>query len=115
DAVRQRGAAVAPRRVAGELPPHPPLLLVSRREARSEGGLRARRLAPALHAAGGLEPRHRRHEMPACEVVRRRERLAVGPVRALLGDGRSAVRAAHRDAAERARLAPELTGYDRSI
>ena len=40
--------------------------------------------------AGGLEPRDGRDEMPARQVVRRRERLAVGAVRALLGDGRGA-------------------------
>ena len=53
--------------------------------------------------------------MPAREVVRRRERLAVRPVRALLGDGRSAERAPHRDAAKRPRLASQLARYERSI
>ena len=91
------------------------LLLVAGREARGELRLGARGLAPALDAAGGLEPRYGGDEMRAREVVRRRERLAVGSVRALLGHRRRAERAPDGDAAERARLAPELTRDDGSI
>ena len=44
---------------------------------------------PLRHAACGLEPRDRGDEVAARHVVRRREGLAVGVVRALLGDGRT--------------------------
>src|SRR3954451_9905488 len=115
DAVVQRGTPVTPGGVTGELPSQPPLLVVSGGEPRGERGLRARRLAPALDASGGLEPRHGRDEMPAGQVVHRRERLAVRPVRALLGDGRSPERAPHRDTAERPRLAAQLARYEGSI
>ena len=77
------------------------------RLAASSGSLVGAR-RPALDAAGGLEPRDRRDEMAARDVVRRRERLAVGCVRVLLGDGRAAERAADDDAAEGARLPSEL-------
>ena len=47
-------------------------------------------------------------EVAAGDVVRRRERLAVGRVRVLLGHRRAPERAADDDAAERARLASDL-------
>ena len=72
-------------------------------------------LRPALDAAGRLEPRDRGDEVAARHVVRRRERLAVGVVRALLGDRRPAERAADGDAAERARLAADLSRDDRAV
>src|SRR3954452_14383090 len=115
DAVLERGAAVAADRAAGERPAQFPLLLVPRRETRCEGGLPARRLAPALDPSGRFEPRHGGDEMPAGEVVRRGERLAVRGVGALLGDGRSAEGTAQGDTAKRARLASELPRYNRSI
>ena len=51
------------------------------RDRLRESGSAATCLAPALDAAGGLEPRDGGHEMAAGEVVRRRERLAVLAVR----------------------------------
>src|SRR6185437_5303397 len=75
DAVTERGAAVPTGHVAGELAPQQPLLLVAGRETRTERGLGSRRLAPALDASGGFEPRHGRDEMAAGEVVRGGERL----------------------------------------
>ena len=53
--------------------------------------------------------------MAAGEVVRRRKRLAVRGVWALLGDRRGTERAADRDATERPRLPAELARYDGSI
>jgi len=114
-AVVERSAAVGAGRVAGELPPQLPLLLVPGREARGQSRLGARRRAPALDAAGGFEPGDGRDEMPAREVVRGGERLAVRAIGALLSDSRSAERAAHRDASERARLAPELARYNPAV
>src|SRR5262245_37044965 len=63
DAVGQRGAAVAAGRVAGELPPQQPLLLVAVSKARRETRLGARGGAPTLDAAGGFETRHRRDQV----------------------------------------------------
>src|SRR5579884_2701643 len=114
DAVVDGGAVVAAGRVAGELTPHAPLLVVAGREACGEPGLDAGGFAPALDPSGGLEPRDGGDEMPAGEVVRGGERLAVHPVGALLGDGRSAEGAADRDSPERARLASQLTRYELS-
>src|SRR5262249_55694784 len=81
DAERERGAAGAAGRVAGELRSQQPLLLVAGREARGQGRLGARRGAPALDAAGCFEAGHGRDQIPAREVVRRRERLTVRRVR----------------------------------
>ena len=47
------------------------------------------RRAPALDSARRLEPRHGRDEVTTRQVVGRRERLAVRPVRVLLGHGRA--------------------------
>ena len=49
-------------------------------------------LAPALHPACRLHARHRGDQMRTCEVVRRRERLALVVIGVLLRDGRKAVR-----------------------
>ena len=84
-------------------------------EARAEGRVGPHRVAPALDAAGGFEARHGCDEMPAGEVIRRGERLTIGGVGALLSDGRCAEGTPHGNAAERARLAPELARYDGSI
>src|SRR5947207_1104088 len=86
------------------LPDSPPLLCVAGGETRGESRVGACRLAPSFDSSGGFKARHRGDEMAAGEVVRRRKRLAVRAVRALLGDRRGAERAADRDATERPRL-----------
>src|SRR5581483_4972460 len=107
DAEVERGAAVPSLLPAGELAAHAALLLVGGGEARRELRLGAHGLAPALDPSRRLEPRHGGDEVAAREVVRRRERLAAGRVRALR-DRRRAERTTDDDAAERTRLPPEL-------
>jgi hypothetical protein len=69
-----------------ELGPELPLLRMGALKARSEAGVVCGGAGPALHAAGCLEPGHRRHELRTGEPERRRERLAVVVERALLRD-----------------------------
>ena len=105
----------APRAATGKVVAHPPLLFGRARKRRGELGILLRGDAPALDSAGSLDPRDRRHEVRAREVVRRRERLALRVVRQLLGHRGKAVRATNGDPAERTRRAPQLTRDDRSI
>jgi hypothetical protein len=70
---------------------------------------------PAFDTSGGLEARDGCYEVAAREVVRRREGLAVGAVRLLLGHGGQAPRTARDDAPEGSRLAPELPRDDGAI
>ena len=87
--------------------------------ARSRSSRRSSSLATAAlqrsTPAGRLEARDGGDEVPAREVVRGRERLAVGGVRILLGHRREPPRAARDDAAEGAWLAPELARDDGPI
>ena len=76
----ERCAAVGPRLAGRELPADTALLLGGALEIVPELRVRRDGFAPPLDAARGLEPRHRGDEVGAREVVRRRERLAVGAV-----------------------------------
>ena len=98
-----------------ELRPDLPLLGVGALEARTQLGIRRGCAAPALDAAVRLDPRDRRDEPGAGQVVRRREGLAGVGVGGLLGDGREPVRAANRDTAKRARRAAKLPGNDSGV
>src|SRR5262249_12486484 len=93
--VRERAAARAP--LVVRPPPARPELVVLDRGTR-----------PAVDAAVRLEPRDLLDEMPAGDVVGRRERLSVPVVGVLLRDRRSPERAADDDAAEGSRLAADL-------
>ena len=93
----------------------PPLLLRRLLERRSELRVLRDVTAPALDSSGSLDPRDRRDQARAGQVVRRRERLAVGAVGILLGDGRRPVRAANGYAPERARCPAELALDDREV
>ena len=98
-----------------ELRPDPALLGVRARNALRELGVALDRTAPPRDSPFRLEARDRRNEPGAREVVRRRKRLTLGRESGLLGDGRVPVRAPDRDAAHRARGAPELPRDDGSI
>ena len=99
---------------AGKLRAQAALLVVAALEALAQVGILAGS-RPALDAAAGLEPRDRRDQMRAGQVVGRRERLARLVERGLLGDRRPAERAADGDAAERARGPAELALDDRAV
>src|SRR5262249_44698061 len=71
--------------------------------------------APALDAARGLETRDGGHEVPAGQVVGRRERFAGAIVRILLRDRRPAERAPADDSEERAGGPAQLPADDGSI
>jgi len=91
------------------------LLLVPRGAARCELVVGRDRPRPAVDAAGRLDPRDGGDEPAARHVVRRRKRLALGVVRALLGDRWTTERAANGDAPKCARLTPDLAAYDRTV
>src|SRR5437764_2892583 len=111
----ERGAAVAACLARRELAADSALVFVRLRAACGELGVSLGRTRPALDAACRLEPRDRGDEVPARDVVRRRERLAPAVVRLLLRDRGPAERAADDDALERPRLAAELPGDEGSI
>jgi hypothetical protein len=101
--------------VAGELTAHSSLLLVSAAAARCQRWVPGDRLAPALDAAGSLEPRDSGDEVPTCQVVRRRERTPSIVERRLLGYRRPAKWAASCDAQERSRRSPKLLLDDGTV
>src|SRR5438477_1402883 len=115
DAEVERRSSVAAGLAGGELVTDAPLLGVGTGATVGKRGLGVDTRAPALDAAVRLEPRDGRDEVAAGDVVRRRERLPVGCVRLLLSHRRAAEGAADDDAAERARLAPELARDDLAI
>ena len=96
----------------GELAADLALLAGRPLEVGAQRVVRLDRLAPPLHATGGLEARDGGDEVAARQPVRRRERLAVGCVGRLLRHRRAAERAADDDAPESPRLAAELSGDD---
>src|SRR5439155_4311466 len=83
-----------------------------RLETRTQAGVRSCGLGPTLDAAGRLEPRDGRDQMPTREVVGGRERLSVGVVGRLLGDGGEAESTPDGDSPERARRATDLARDD---
>jgi hypothetical protein len=109
DAELERRAAVATGLTGRELAPKHALFVVGSRATFGKSRIAVRRLRPTVDAACGLETRDRGDEVATRDVVRRRERLALGVVRELLGHCGAAERAAHDDAAEGARLASNLT------
>jgi hypothetical protein len=107
--------AAATRRAADpgvELRPKPPLLRLGSFETLRQHGVGCNRSRPALDAARSLEPGDCGDELRARDVELRRERMAFGIERSLLGHRRPAERAANRHALERARRAADLTGYN---
>ena len=70
------------------------LLCMRALEARSQPWILGSGAGPALHAAGGFEPRHRCDELGAREPEGRRERLAAVVEGTLLRDGRMPERTA---------------------
>ena len=110
------GAAARPASDAGvDLGTQPALLVVRGAQARCERGILRGRLRPALHPTRGLEARDGGDEERAGQPERGGKGIAGGVVRALLGDGGPAERAAHRDCAECARLAADLAGDDGAV
>src|ERR687898_342159 len=104
----ERCAPVHATSVSRELVPESPLLLGRTHERLGEPFVSVSRGAPALDAAGSLDPRDRGDEVPACDVVRRREGLAAIVVRDLLRHGGQAVGTARDNAPERTGRTPEL-------
>ena len=92
-----------------ELGPQATLLRVRARDAPSELGIELERARPALDPAGGLQPRHPRHELRTAQPVRRGKRIAAIVERRLLHDGRSPEWTAHDNTTKRAWAASELT------
>ena len=74
----ERGAAVRTGLAGRELVPQSLLLRGRPHEVVAQGRVGGDGVAPALDPARGLQPRDGRDEVPAGEVVRRREGLAVG-------------------------------------
>ena len=111
----ERCAAVATRRPARKISPHAPLLLRCGRESGRERRIGCDGLAPALDRPRGLEARDRGDEVPARQVVRRRERLAGRRVGQLLGDRGASERTARRDAMEGAYGPAELALDDLAV
>jgi hypothetical protein len=104
--------AAAARRAAdpdGKLGPQPPLLSVRLLQAGRQIRVMLRPFGPPLDAARGLYPRERGNKVRAGQPEGGRERLAVLVVGRLLGDGRTAERAADSYAAERSRRTPQLS------
>ena len=111
----ERRAVIGSRPARRELAADPLLQRGRRVEVGRQLGARGDGGAPALDAAGRLEPGDGGDEVAAGEVVGRRERGALGVVRLLLGDGGEAERAAGRDPAERPGAPADLALDDVAI
>ena len=102
-------------RPAGERLSDLTLLLGGAVEIGGELGVALHLLAPALDAARRLEPRDRRDELRAGEVVRRRKRVAGVVVRRLLGHRGRSEGAAGDYAEERAGPSAKLSLDERAV